>query len=141
MRRVGGLILLFLSISLSVQALSWAYTFVVFDGKVYEVLNTSIAEEKIGQVIGEVETSVNDETGRYYGNASNWYPIGTVYREVKGESVEVAIAVEDGGEWKRAEYRNEAPYHTRDFISIFGYVLLGIVVLVIASILLKRIRS
>ncbi|MGA9468546.1 MAG: hypothetical protein WBV10_13015, partial [Exiguobacterium marinum] len=80
MRRLIFLILLSLSIALPVSALSYAYIFVVFDRNAYEVLDTTIDEGSLGDVIGEVETTVNDETGRYYGNASNGYPIGTVYR-------------------------------------------------------------
>ncbi len=132
------MILLSLSIALPVSALSWAYTFVVFDRNAYEVLDTTIEEGALGDVIGEVETTVNDETGRYYGNASNGYPIGTVYREVDGESVEDVIAVEDGSEWKRAEYRFEAPYHTRDFVTFFGYILLVLGIVVVSWAFFKR---
>lgn len=138
MRRLIFLILLSLSIALPVSALSFAYTFVVFDRNAYEVLDATIEEEALGDVIGEVETVVNDETGRYYGNASNGYPIGTVYREVDGESVEDVIAVEDGSEWKRAEYRFEAPYHTRDFVTFFGYILLVLGIVVVSWTLFKR---
>lgn len=132
------MILVSLSIALPVSALSWAYTFVVFDRNAYEVLDTTIDEDALGDVVGEVETTVNDETGRYYGNASNGYPIGTTYREVDGESVEDVIAVEDGSEWKRAEYRFEAPYHTRDFVTFFGYILLVLGIVVVSWTLFKR---
>lgn len=138
MRRLIFLILLSLSIALPVSALSFAYTFVVFDRNAYEVLDATIEEDALGDVIGEVETVVNDETGRYYGNASNGYPIGTTYREVDGESVEDVIAVEDGSEWKRAEYRFEAPYHTRDFVTFFGYILLVLGIVVVSWTLFKR---
>ncbi|WP_214774835.1 hypothetical protein [Exiguobacterium sp. s37] len=138
MRRLTLLILLSLSIALPVSALSYAYIFVVFDRNAYEVLDTTIEEDALGDVIGEVETTVNDETGRYYGNASNGYPIGTVYREVDGESVEDVIAVEDGSEWKRAEYRFEAPYHTRDFVTFFGYILLVLGIVVVSWTFFKR---
>lgn len=138
MRRLIFLILLSLSIALPVSALSFAYTFVVFDRNAYEVLDATIEEDALGDVIGEVETAVNDETGRYYGNASNGYPIGTTYREVDGESVEDVIAVEDGSEWKRAEYRFEAPYHTRDFVTFFGYILLVLGIVVVSWTLFKR---
>ncbi|MBQ6459238.1 MAG: hypothetical protein IJJ35_06530 [Exiguobacterium sp.] len=138
MRRLTLLILLSLSIALPVSALSYAYIFVVFDRNAYEVLDTTIEEGALGDVIGEVETTVNDETGRYYGNASNGYPIGTVYREVDGESVEDVIAVEDGSEWKRAEYRFEAPYHTRDFVTFFGYILLVLGIVVVSWTFYKR---
>ncbi|MFY7869535.1 MAG: hypothetical protein ACOVQN_08540 [Exiguobacterium sp.] len=138
MRRLIFLMLLSLSIALPASALSWAYTFVVFDRNAYEVLDTTIEEDALGDVIGEVETTVNDETGRYYGNASNGYPIGTTYREVDGESVEEVIAVEDGSEWKRAEYRFEAPYHTRDFVTFFGYILLVLGIVVVSWTFFKR---
>ncbi|WP_214703363.1 MULTISPECIES: hypothetical protein [unclassified Exiguobacterium] len=138
MRRLIFLILLSVFIAIPVSALSWAYTFVVFDRNAYEVLDTTIDEGSLGDVIGEVGTTVNDETGRYYGNASNGYPIGTAYREVDGESVEDVIAVEDGSEWKRAEYRFEAPYHSRDFIKFFGYSLLGMGIIMISATLFKR---
>jgi len=138
MRRLIFLILLSVFIAIPVSALSFAYTFVVFDRNAYEVLDITIEEDALGDVIGEVETTVNDETGRYYGNASNGYPIGTVYREVDGESVEDVIAVEDGSEWKRAEYRFEAPYHTRDFVTFFGYILLVLGIVVVSWTFYKR---
>ncbi|WP_337874853.1 hypothetical protein [Exiguobacterium sp.] len=138
MRRLISLMFLSIFIALPVSALSWAYTFVVFDRNAYEVLDTTIDEGSLGDVIGEVDSKVNDETGRYYGNASNGYPIGTVYREVDGESVEDVIAVEDGSEWKRAEYRFEAPYHTRDFVTFFGYILLVLGIVVVSWTLFKR---
>ena len=138
MRRLIFLVFLSLSIAVPVSALSWAYTFVVFDRNAYEVLDTTIEESALGDVIGEVETTVNDETGRYYGNASNGYPIGKVYREVDGESVEDVIAVEDDSEWKRAEYRFEAPYHSRDLIQFFGYGLLGMGIIMLSWTFFKR---
>ncbi|WP_214820717.1 MULTISPECIES: hypothetical protein [unclassified Exiguobacterium] len=138
MRRLTFLTLFALSIAFPVSALSWAYTFVVFERNVYEVLDTTIDENSLGDVIGEVETTVNDETGRYYGNASNGYPIGTAYREVVGEAVEDVIAVEDGSEWKRAEYRFRAPYHTSDFIKFFGYALLVLGIVLVSWTLFKR---
>ncbi|MCT4785912.1 hypothetical protein ACFQO8_02860 [Exiguobacterium aestuarii] len=138
MRRLTFLTLFALSIALPVSALSWAYTFVVFERNVYEVLDTTIDEDSLGDVIGEVETTVNDETGRYYGNASNGYPIGTAYREIDGEAVEDVIAVEDGSEWKRAEYRFRAPYHTSDFIKFFGYALLVLGIVLVSWTLFKR---
>lgn len=138
MRRFMILTLFAISIALPVSALSYAYIFVVFDQNAYEVLDTTLDEDSLGDVIGEVETTVNDETGRYYGNASNGYPIGTVYREVVGEPIEDVIAVEDGSEWKRAEYRFEAPYHTRDFVTFFGYILLVLGIVVVSWTLFKR---
>lgn len=125
MKRVVLLTLLAISIALPVHALSWAYAFVVYDGRVYEVLNMTIADSELGKVIGEVETAVDDETGRYYGNASNMYDIGTQYREVRGLSRSRVIAVEDDGVWLRAEYRHDARFHVRDLMDLLSYILLG----------------
>ncbi|TCI22451.1 hypothetical protein [Exiguobacterium sp. SL-9] len=132
MRRVIGLVLLLLSVSLSAQALSWAYAFVVLDGRVYEVMDVAVLEADLGEVVGEVKTMADDMDGSYYGDASNMYPIGTTYREVNGEAIEDALAVEDESGWKRAEYRHDAPFSMRDHLDkvAYGFVGLGLVVFV-----------
>lgn len=126
MRRITGLLLLFLSISLSVKALSWAYAFVVLDGRVYEVMDVVVLEAELGDVVGEVKTLADDMDGSYYGDASNMYPVGTIYRKVDGEAVEDVLAVEDGSEWKRAEYRYDAPFNLRNHVDTVAYVALGL---------------
>lgn len=51
----------------SVQALSWAYPFVVWNGRVYEVkLEETGEDNKIGKMIGEVKTKPDEMTGEYY---------------------------------------------------------------------------
>ncbi|TCI30243.1 MULTISPECIES: hypothetical protein [unclassified Exiguobacterium] len=132
MRRVIGLVLLLLSVSLSAQALSWAYAFVVLDGRVYEVMDVAVLEADLGEVVGEVKTMADDMDGSYYGDASNMYPIGTTYREVNGEAIEDVLAVEDESGWKRAEYRHDAPFSMRDHLDkvAYGFVGLGLVVFV-----------
>ncbi len=50
----------------SVQALSWAYPFVVWNGNVYEVKEEKVLESEIGKSIGEVKTRPNNMTGNYY---------------------------------------------------------------------------
>ncbi|KDN57743.1 hypothetical protein [Exiguobacterium sp. AB2] len=126
MRRVIGLVLLLLSISLSAQALSWAYAFVVLDGRVYEVMDVAVLEGDLGEVVGEVKTLADDMDGSYYGDASNMYPIGTTYRKVNGEAIENVLAVEDESGWKRAEYRHDAPFSMRDHLDKVAYAALGI---------------
>lgn len=81
MKRITLLCLLFIfMISSPFQALSWAYPFVVWEGKVYEVKQEEmITDRVIGKTIGEVETKPDDMTGDYYGDASNYYPKGTKY--------------------------------------------------------------
>src|SRR5690606_7458761 len=80
------LVLLFFISSSAVVALSWAYPFVVWNGNVYEVLDESVLEDEIGKKIGKVKTKPNGMRGRYYGDASNAYPKGTKYFEIKGIS-------------------------------------------------------
>ena len=102
------LVLLFFAQS-SVQALDWAYAFVVWKGNVYEVTDEQVMDTKIGKRIGEVKTKPNDMTGKYYGDASNSYPKGTPYFELKGVSTNEAIAVGvEEDHWVKAVYRHEA---------------------------------
>ncbi len=138
MRRVIGLVLLLLSISLSAQALSWAYAFVVLDGRVYEVMEVAVLEGDLGEVIGEVETMADDMDGSYYGDASNMYPIGTTYRKVSGEAMEDVIAVEDESGWKRAEYRHDAPFSMRDHLDKVAYGALAVGVFIFVAIRMKK---
>ncbi|WP_214760382.1 hypothetical protein [Exiguobacterium sp. s146] len=138
MRRVGWLVALLLTVSLSAHALSWAYAFVVLDGRVYEVMNVAVLEADLGEVVGEVKTMADDMDGSYYGDASNMYPIGTTYRSVKGEAVEDVLAVADESGWKRAEYRNDAPFSMRDHLDKVAYAAVGIGV---ALFILIRVRK
>lgn len=126
MKRVLGLIVLMMCVSSAVHALSWAYAFVVLDGRVYEVTEEVIPEDNLGDVVGEVETLADDMTGDYYGDASNMYPIGTEYRQVEGESVEDVLAVEDEAEWKRAEFVHEAPFDSRNQLDVIAYAAIGL---------------
>ena len=45
----------------------------------------------IGQYIGKVDSEAHDYTGDYDGNASNIYPIGTEYYEIKNLSYDEDI--------------------------------------------------
>ncbi|UOE94722.1 hypothetical protein [Alkalihalobacillus sp. LMS39] len=124
-----------------VQALSWAYAFVVWNGNVYQVTGEEVGESFIGQQIGKVTTKPNDMTGRYYGNASNSYPKGTKYYEIEGIETNEAIAVEEkAGVWFKAVYENRAPFHLMNVVySPYFYVfLLGMAVVILLSIFKKR---
>ncbi|MGD6896710.1 hypothetical protein [Bacillus infantis] len=114
----------------SAQALSWAYPFVVWDGNVYEVTNENVPESLIGENIGEVETRPDDMTGKYYGNASNEYQIGTNYFEIMDLPTDEGIAVEIAdNEWRKAVFAHEAPSHWMDLVP---YVLLTLLLLAAA---------
>lgn len=141
MRRITVLsLLLIFMISSSVQALSWAYPFVVWKGKVYEVKQEeTIVESEIGKIIGKVKTQPNDMTGSYYGNASNYYPKGTKYYEITGESTSTAIAVKDDNMWVKAVYVHKAPFHIMNVLSNFLFLsAIGIIALIIIGIILRK---
>ncbi|KOS68803.1 hypothetical protein AEA09_09795 [Lysinibacillus contaminans] len=126
-----------LIISFSVQALDWAYSFVVWEGKVYEVKQEEIfTDSEIDKIIGEVKTKPNDMTGDYYGDASNSYPKGTKYYEIKGTPTSTAIAVQEGNQWVKAVYVRNAPFHIMNVFSniffksavlIIGLIVIGVI--------------
>lgn len=112
-----SLVLVFM-VSFSVHALSWAYGFVVWEGKVYEVKQEEVvAKSKVGKVLGKVKTKPNDMTGNYYGNASNLYPIGTTYYEIKGIETFEAIAVKEENQWVKAVYVHKASFHMMNVLT------------------------
>lgn len=141
MKKTIGLLLFFALVSFSsVQALSWAYPFVVWKGNVYEVKQTEIIEKsQIGPIIGEVKTKPDEMTGSYYGNASNYYPIGTGYYEIKGTPVSAAIAVKENDQWMRAIYVHDAPFHIMNVVASFYFILAAVILaLIIVTIFWRR---
>ncbi|KQL50424.1 hypothetical protein AN964_22445 [Heyndrickxia shackletonii] len=144
MKRITLLsLLLIFMISSSVQALSWAYPFVVWNGKVYEVKQEEIIKDsEIGKVIGEVKTKPNDMTGNYYGDASNYYPKGTKYYEIKGTSTSTTIAVKEDNHWVKAVYVHKAPFHIMNVISNFYFIsAIVIIALIIVGVILRNNKS
>ena len=116
-RKIVFTLLLILMISSSAQALSWAISFVIWKGNTYEVkLDEKLQESEIGERIGEVKVEADDQTGDYYGDASNHYPKGTEYYEIKGIPTSTAIAVKDDGQWVKAVYSHKAPFRIRNII-------------------------
>jgi len=135
-------ILFIFMFSTSVQALSWAYPFVVWNGNVYEVKEEEVLKSEIGARIGEVKTRPNDMTGNYYGNASNIYPKRTKYFAINDVSIHTAIAVEVGeNQWQKAEYVHEAPFHWMDFVTTNLPLLILIVIVIVFIIRIKKLRS
>lgn len=138
----SSLILVFM-ISSSVQAFQWAYYFVAWDGKVYEVKKEELSEKsEIGKRIGKVKTQPYpldsdlriEGAMTYSGDASNIYPIGTPYYEIKGVSTSTSIAVKVGKEWIRADYVHDAPQNVPD--SPFTKTLHNIVPVIINGLIL-----
>jgi hypothetical protein len=134
MRKITFLsLVLILMISSSVHALSWAISFVVLKGNVYEVKQEEMIEEReIGKVIGEVKTTPDDMTGEYYGDASNFYPKGTKYYAIKGIPTSKAIAIKNDNQYLKAVYVHKAPFHIMNVLTnIYFLSAVGIVALLI----------
>ncbi|HEX7065778.1 MAG TPA: hypothetical protein VF199_11980 [Bacillales bacterium] len=109
-RKILIIVVLFLFILIGISGCSkkhsnkssadWAYSFVVWDGYIYEVSGDYVNE--INEEIGEV-TKYSDMEGTYTGNFSNKYEKGTKYYSIKGINVEEAIAIkEEGGKFRKA---------------------------------------
>ncbi|QDQ03457.1 hypothetical protein FOH38_19025 [Lysinibacillus fusiformis] len=123
----------------SVQALDWAYPFVVWNGNVYEVKEEKVVERQIGEVIGEVKTRPNDMTGDYYGDASNAYPKGTKYFAINEVATETAIAVEIGeNQWQKAVYVHEAPFH---WMNVCTKILPVVILISLVTIIVLRLKK
>ena len=130
-------------ISSSVQAFQWAYYFVAWDGKVYEVKEEELVQKSdIGKRIGKVKTQpyplelpnyARTDAMTYSGDASNIYPIGTPYYEIKGVSTSTAIAVKVDSAWIRADYVQDAPQHKINALTkilpIVPFVLVGLILI------------
>ncbi|MBD2843644.1 hypothetical protein IDH44_00455 [Paenibacillus sp. IB182496] len=82
----------------------WAYRFVVWNGDIYTMTDTVVAEADVGEAIGEV-TYYSDEEGTYADGFSNVYPAGTkLYRLLDAQTNE-AIAVQDSDQgYMRAKH-------------------------------------
>lgn len=130
MKRISLLSLLFIfMISSSTQALSWAYPFVVWKGKVYEVKQEEFIEHsEIDKVIGEVKTKPNDMTGKFYGDASNYYSKGTKYYAIKRTSTSIAIAVKENNRWVKADFVHKAPFHIMNIISNIYFISIVVII-------------
>ena len=82
------------------SAADWAYSFVVWEGYIYELSDdyVKVVEEEIGEV-----TSYSNSEGTYTGNFSNEYKTGTKYFSIVGVNTDEAIAIkEDEGVYRKA---------------------------------------
>lgn len=134
-------LLLLVMCSSSVATASWAYSFVVNDGKIFVVSEDRVDQSTLGDVVGKV-TYHTDREGTYGGNFSNIYPKGTKYYAIQGITPESAIAVEKQEGYVMARYEGEyggsrVPWEIiKDWIAA-GFILL-IVVCVAAVVRKKR---
>ncbi|MCA1056843.1 hypothetical protein LCM10_17910 [Rossellomorea aquimaris] len=138
MKRIATLTMMFVFLAVfHAHALSWAYPFVVWEGKVYEVkLGEKVEEDDIGRLIGEVKTKADEVTGNYYGDASNYYPVGTNYYARKGVPVSSGIAVKEEGGWVKASYVHRAPFHIMNVITS-GYFITFVTLSILAIVIFK----
>ncbi|EGG31548.1 hypothetical protein [Paenibacillus sp. HGF5] len=96
-------LLLLVMCSSPVALASYAYSFVVNDGKIYIMSENPVEASALGDVVGKV-TYHTDREGTYGGNFSNVYPKGTKYYAVQGIAPETAIAVETQAGYLMAHY-------------------------------------
>ncbi|WP_404407125.1 hypothetical protein [Jeotgalibacillus malaysiensis] len=87
---IAGIMVLFFSLPQDIYATSWAYSFVVWEGYVYQVTDEEV--ERIEEEIGKV-TAFSD-MDQLPGNFSNAYREGTKYFSIEGTDPSEAIAVE-----------------------------------------------
>lgn len=79
-------------------------------------------------------------TGEYYGNASNYYPKGTKYYEIKGTSTSTAIAIKNEHQYVRAVYVHKAPFHIMNIITniYFLFTVVIMALLIIAALIRSK---
>ncbi|UOQ86541.1 hypothetical protein [Gracilibacillus salinarum] len=110
-------ILLLLWIPTSLYALTWAYPFVVLDGRVYEVTSDQVDPSDVGLLLGQVTKVANEQTGSFHGNASNQYPVGTKYFKMDKVDEKDAIAVKADQLYYKATFIKYMPFHWRNILS------------------------
>lgn len=128
---------LLLFLMLAAPVVSAAYEFVVHDGRVYEVKSSErIASDEIGVAIGEV----TEETSEMTSGASNAFPVGTFFYEIRGVDRSEAIAVETSpGEYVQATYTESSENGLTIWTILLGIV--GILVVVVGTMSFRNQRS
>ncbi|MFC4306608.1 hypothetical protein [Cohnella boryungensis] len=117
---------------------SWAYMFVVNDGKIYVITEERVEPNQIGSSIGRV-TKYSDSEGTYSGNFSNRYPKGTKYYEIIGVGINDAIAVkENEGVYVKASYSGEYAGGKKNGSDYLPYVFIVLLVLLAGYYMKKR---
>ena len=119
-RIIPVLALFLLLFSTSAYALSWAYPFVSWNGRVYQVTDLTLGEDLVSKKIGEVEVKPNEETGKYQGNASNEFDVGTAYYQIKDMKTDEAIAVQVDGQYRKAVFKFEQANGASNMVKEFS---------------------
>lgn len=119
---------------------SWAYMFVVNDGKIYVITEERVEQSQIGSSIGKV-TKYSDSEGTYSGNFSNRYPKGTKYYEIIGVEINDAIAVKENEKlYVKATYGGEYASDRHNWSDYLPYVLIVPLVLLAGFYMKKRLN-
>lgn len=109
----------------------WEFPFVVYEGKVYEVTDEPVPPSDIGTAIGEVSSQVTTENDDLSGNASNIYPVGTIYFDIASIDRGEAIAVEiSEGNYVKAIYTSasDGGFNIWTVLLVLGVVAAAIVI-------------
>jgi hypothetical protein len=83
--------------AVSNSSADWAYSFVIWNDDIYEILEEEANPEEIGEEIGEVK-QYSDFEGIYSNGFSNKYPEGTKLYKVNGVKTSEYIAIKTGEE-------------------------------------------
>jgi hypothetical protein len=127
--RVLSTLLIACTLFIGTVSASWAYMFVVNDGRIYVISEEHVDPKQIGSRIGKV-TTYSDSEGTYSGNFSNRYPKGTEYYEIIGVEVYDAIAVkENEGLYIKAKYGGEYAGSRFNWLDFLPYVFIALLVL------------
>lgn len=106
--KIPFLALMMFILCISTVSASWAYDFVVNDGKVFVITEEVVDEVLIGKIVGKVTNYSSDETAYSGGNFSNAFPKGTKYYSIQGIPPEEAIAVKTNEEiFVKARYERD----------------------------------
>ncbi|MFD2614183.1 hypothetical protein [Paenibacillus gansuensis] len=81
--------------SLSKSSADWAYSFVIWNDDIYEILKDQVDPEDIGDEIGEIK-KYSDSEGMYSNGFSNMYPEGTKLYKIDGVETSEYIAIKLG---------------------------------------------
>lgn len=135
---VFSALLIAFTLFVGIVSASWAYLFVVNDGKIYVITDERVEPNQIGPSIGKV-TKYSDSEGTYSGNFSNRYPKGTKYYEIIGVEINDAIAIKENEMlYVKATYGGEyagARYKWSDYLP---YVLIVLIVVLFTGYFMKK---
>lgn len=79
----------------SESSADWAFSFVIWNDDMYEILEDKVSPEDIGEEIGEIRQH-SDSEGMYSNGFSNKYPVGTKLYTLDGLDLSEYMAIRIG---------------------------------------------